>query len=165
MKRNLLRLFATIIFTLVAVGTFANDGVYYVNGNQLVPIHETDIAVKKEILTISLCDDGYARVDVQYEFMNNGSAKTVEMGFEATAPYNAEAPLNKKGGHPFISDFTVTMNGTPLKYSNSIVLTKYDEDCDFVPVDFNKYKPGDEDHLLYDPETDDMVPYAYAYYF
>ena len=67
-------------------------------GNQLVPIQETDISVAKEVLTISLCDDGYALIDVQYEFMNKGRAKTVEMGFEASPPYNSDdAEIHKDG--------------------------------------------------------------------
>ena len=49
---------------LVALSARANDGVLYVNGNHLVPVQETDIALTKEVLTISLCDDGYAQVDV-----------------------------------------------------------------------------------------------------
>lgn len=31
---------------------FANDGAYYVSGNHLIPMYESDIVVKKEILTI-----------------------------------------------------------------------------------------------------------------
>ena len=74
-----------------------NDGVFYVNGNHLVPIQETDIALTKEVLTISLCDDGYARVDVQYVLTNSGKEKTVTMGFEAGAPYNDDVAFNPKG--------------------------------------------------------------------
>ena len=65
----------------------ANDGVYFVSGNQLIPAKETDIAITKEVLTISLQDDGYALVDVQYEFMNRSHPKPVLMGFEADRPY------------------------------------------------------------------------------
>ena len=81
-----------------------NDGVFYVNGNHLVPIQETDIALTKEVLTISLCDDGYARVDVQYVLTNSGKEKTVTMGFEAGAPYNDDVAFNPKGIHPYISE-------------------------------------------------------------
>jgi hypothetical protein len=105
----------------------ANDGVVFVQGNQLVPLKETDISVAKEVLTISIGDDGYANVDVQYEFMNHGKAKTVEMGFEAEAPYNDEAQMNTEGKHPYIYDFTVTMNDKPLTYKNSVILS-YGED-------------------------------------
>jgi hypothetical protein len=64
MRRIILFVFAALAMTLAAWG---NDGVFYVNGNQLVPIQETDIALTKEVLTISLGDDGYAKVDVQFQ--------------------------------------------------------------------------------------------------
>ena len=170
MNRKVFQLAAMAILAFAAVTMQANDGVYYVNGNQLVPVRETDIAVVKEVLTINLCDDGYASVDVQYEFMNRGKAKTVEMGFEAQAPYNAEVKVNKAGKHPFISNFTATLNGKQIDYRNAIVVEKLDEECDFVPVDRKRYlldKEGDWDPgcHLYDTKADDIVPFAYAYLF
>ena len=83
----------------------ANDGVFYVNGNHLIPLEETDISIKKEILTITLCDDGFASVDVQYEMVNNGAPKTITMGFEASVPYNDGESFNKNCTHPNIKDF------------------------------------------------------------
>lgn len=50
-------LVAVVMMMTLTVG--ANDGVFFVNGNHLVPVQETDIALTKEVLTISLCDDGY----------------------------------------------------------------------------------------------------------
>ena len=49
--------------------TFANDGVFYASGNQLIPITETDISVKKEVLTINRVGD-HLEVTVYYEFFN-----------------------------------------------------------------------------------------------
>ena len=69
MKKWLLVVAVALLLTLMAR---ANDGVFYVNGNHLVPVQETDIALSKEVLTISLCDDGYATVDVQYVLVNRG---------------------------------------------------------------------------------------------
>lgn len=63
---------AFIFFVLAMLTAWGNDGVYYTSGNHLVPLQETDISVRKEVLTISLMDNGYARVDVQYEFWNPG---------------------------------------------------------------------------------------------
>ena len=170
MNRKLFQLAAMAMLAFAAVTMQANDGVYYVNGNQLVPVRETDIAVVKEVLSISLCDDGYASVDVQYEFMNRGKAKTVEMGFEAQAPYNAEETVNKAGKHPYISNFTATLNGKQMEYRNAIVVTPLDEECNFEPVDRNRYlldKEGDWDAgcHLYDTKTNETVPFAYAYLF
>jgi len=160
-------LLATALLCLATTGiASANDGVYYTNGNQLVPIHETDITVTKEVLTISLCDDGCALVDVRYELTNHGPAKTVEMGFEAEPPYNAEADIDKNGKHPYIFDFTVTMNGSPLDYRNGIVQSDLDSDCTFTPIELTKYDLAkSESHALYDAKADDYVHFAYAYYF
>ena len=101
MKKSSILALSFIICLLSFSPARANDGVYYMNGNQIVPLTETDITIAKEVLTISIGDDGYARVDVQYEFMNNGKAKEVQMGFEANAPYNdATAPSTRKDNTP-----------------------------------------------------------------
>ena len=127
---------------------------------------ETDISIAKEVLTISIGDDGYARVDVQYEFMNNGKAKEVQMGFEANAPYNDAAPMNKDGRHPYIHDFTVTMNGQVLDYSNAVVAFSY-EGTDFKPLDLDKWKSDDnlDWNQLKEEGTDSIIPFSYAYIF
>lgn len=85
----------TILIALAAIITStANDGVYFTSGNFLVPLQETDISVSKEILTITIGKDGFAKVDVYYEFNNKGQAKNVTMAFEAASPYNSCAPLD-----------------------------------------------------------------------
>ncbi len=167
-------LVAVVMMMTLTVG--ANDGVFFVNGNHLVPVQETDIALTKEVLTISLCDDGYATVDVQYVLTNRGKEKTVTMGFEAGAPYNDEVAFSPQGIHPYISDFTVVMNGEQLSYMNAVVKTKYNEACDFLPLNLNKWKSYDEvkmrngeelpnNSLLYNTELDSLIDFAYAYYF
>lgn len=70
----------------------ANDAVYYASGSFLFPTRETDISVSKEILTITLQKGDYASVDVYYEFVNPGEAKTVLMAFDAGTTYNVFAP-------------------------------------------------------------------------
>ena len=167
-------LVAVVMMMTLTVG--ANDGVFFVNGNHLVPVQETDIALTKEVLTISLCDDGYATVDVQYVLTNRGKEKTVTMGFEAGAPYNDEVAFSPQGIHPYISDFTVVMNGEQLSYMNAVVKTKYNEACDFLPLNLDKWKSYDEvkmrngeelpnNSLLYNTELDSLIDFAYAYYF
>ena len=162
-----IRWYLLSVLCLFAVVAKGNDGVVFVNGNQLVPIKETDISVAKEVLTISIGDDGFANIDVQYEFMNHGKTKTVEMGFEADAPYNLEDELNKEGKHPYFYDFTVTMNGTPLTYKNAVVNAPGIDDEDFAPIDLNQWKVADDIalHLVRDAKTDSIMPFAYAYYF
>ena len=63
----------------VSMGMMANDGAYFASGNVLFPLQETTISVRNEVLSISICDDGYATIDVQYTFFNDGPAKTIDM--------------------------------------------------------------------------------------
>ena len=112
-KRQFLFICVLMVWSLLTAS--ANDGVYFTSGNFLVPTQETDISVSKEILTITIGKDSYARVDVYYEFTNSGAPKTVTMAFEADAPYNSGEQLDLNGAHPFIHDFTVNMNGNTLR--------------------------------------------------
>lgn len=137
------KFFINLLSTLPLLAS-ANDGVFFVSGNQLVPVHETDIAVSKEVLTIGLSDNGFASVDVYYEFMNRGQEKTVQMGFEAEAPYNDGEPFSPQGIHPHIKDFVVEMNGQPLSYRNAVVATTIDGDTEFQPMDLSRWKVNDE---------------------
>ena len=164
------------IMTLFVISVKANDGVFYVNGNHLVPIHETNIVLEKEVLTIGLCDDGYAKVDVQYELYNPGMAKTMVMGFEAEAPYNDDVPFNPQGIHPYIANFTVNMNGEELAYMNAVVKSDFNVDGDFQPLNLKdwkaygevKMKDGEDlphNALLYSEQADSLIGFSYAYYF
>ena len=165
------------------VNVLANDGVYYTSGNFLVPLRETDISAKKEVLEITLCKDSFATVTVDYTFYNNSEDKTVTMAFEAAAPYNAWAPINRQDSHPFIEDFTVLFNGEPLPYRNALVgITanfSSSEDArnrkDYLaPLDPNEWKGYGEvadsllpmDDVLINPALpDSFCSFAYAYYF
>ena len=165
-----MRKFFTAIMCLFATVAMANDGVFFVNGNELTPITETDISISKEVLTISIGDDGYATVDVLYNMMNHGKAKTVQVGFEASAPYNDTAKLNPSGKHPYIKNFTVTMNGSVLQYKNAVVASPYDKGTDFKPLDLKRWKSTDGmdfsgSNNLYDAKTDSVIGFSYAYYF
>lgn len=162
--------FLTAIMCLVATVAMANDGVFFVNGNQLVPVNEADISISKEVLTISIGDDGYARVDVQYEMVNHGKAKKVVVGFEAKAPYNDTVKIDPAGRHPYIKDFTVSMNGSTLDYGNAVVGGNEDESTDFVPLNLDRWKTTDGmdfegSHNLYDAKTDSIIGFSYAYLF
>lgn len=183
MKKNLriaersgrLRMTAALLF-ICCLSTNANDGVFCVNGNHLVPVQETDIALTREVLTVSLGDDGFANVEVEYELDNRGGIKTVVMGFEANAPYNDTAAFSPQGIHPYIADFTVGMNGEELTYMNAVVKSEYGVDCDFQPLDLKKWKAYGEvkmrdgedlpdNSLLYSQQADSLISFSYAYYF
>lgn len=160
---------------VVSLPAAANDGTYYTRGNQLVPLQETDISVKREVLTISLMDNRMARVDVQYEFWNPGPAKRLTMGFEADPPYNYDYKFHPDGRHPSISLFTVEMNGRRLAYSNAVCV------ADTLPLtkvtDLKRYYMWDNNWLYdtanADPKSsyndpidyDAGIRFAYVYYF
>ncbi|NLV52815.1 MAG: YARHG domain-containing protein [Bacteroidales bacterium] len=169
-----MKVLTSALLWLLAIAASANDGVFYVNGSQIVPINETDVAVTKEVLTITLDNSDYARVDVLYEFTNTGADKVVDMGFEASAPYTpGESNSYKKDfKHPYIYDFTVTMNGSKLDYKNYLMeQTVVDEEethTNFKPIDLKVWETPSEDEdvsMLYNSETDKYMSYSYAYVF
>lgn len=162
--------FSLILLLLIGTLTVtANDGIYYMDGNQLVPLTETDVEVRREVLTISLLDDGYAMVDVQYQFFNpTFSTKHVVMGFEADPPYNDWKYSYKRATHPYMRDFTVEMNGRNVVY-NSTLCTNFE--YPIHPIDTSKQYYIYSD-VLYEegtgPEYDveaQGVPFTYVYYF
>lgn len=124
LKRALLCMGTMIVWSLTAM---ANDGSFLVAGNQIVPIDETDISIKKEVLTLTFVPNNeeleYVMVDVYYEFYNPHGKRTLTMGFEAQMPVDeGRTPeLRKNLEHPFIFDFKVEMNGSQLSYKNAVV--------------------------------------------
>ncbi len=54
-----------ILFFFAMSNLWANDGAYTMSGNQLIPIMEPDISVKKEILTIKRLESGVLDVTVE----------------------------------------------------------------------------------------------------
>lgn len=166
MKRIIILLFALVCIINTAM---ANDCVFFVKGNQLIPDDtEKDISVQKEILTISLQDDGYTTVNVYYEFFNKlDTDKTVVMGFEANPPYNTDAEFSPKGIHPYIRSFAVKMNDNEIQYKNAVV--GLNASRALKPLDLKEWKASGE---AYEESNGQMLTngnlemnYAYAYYF
>lgn len=169
----LLSFTAMILLSFAAKTANANDGTYYTKGNQLVPLMETDISVQKEELTISLMDNGYARVDVYYEFWNpRNETKRLLMGFEADPSYNDDYKFHPDGVHPNIHNFTVEMNGRTISYQNAPCLAGV---VPINPIDTNKHYYIFDNNELYEigsgPEYEDYsgvdkgLSFAYVYYF
>ncbi|MBN8688506.1 MAG: hypothetical protein J0M10_15910 [Chitinophagales bacterium] len=52
-------------------GALANDGSFYAAGNTLIPLKETIIQMKKEILSLDRKGD-WMQVDIYFEFFNPG---------------------------------------------------------------------------------------------
>ena len=173
MKKTII---ASVITAVGLCSAWANDGVYFTSGNFLVPTAETDISVAKEVLTITIGKDSMARVDVYYEFLNNGAPKTITMAFEADPPYNVGGLLNRNGVHPYIKDFTVVMNNQALTRRNFLIANPHaegDAKTDFTPLDMSKWKGVGEapdsivpyENAIYNAELDSVMGYAYAYCF
>lgn len=99
----------------------ANDGAFYMSGNQLIPIEETQIKVAKEVLAIKKTKSGHLRVTVDYIFDNPADSKELLVGFEAMSPSGDVEGAPKNGQHPYMDDFQVLMNGVPLQHQVAIV--------------------------------------------
>lgn len=113
-----------LLFLILPVYVFANDGAYYASGNQLIPITETDICVTKEILTITkktVDRIQYVYVTVDYKFFNPNNEKPLLVGFEAPSPNGDVNGFPKNGAHPYISNFKVVMNGEALTHKTALV--------------------------------------------
>ena len=103
----------------------SNDGAYLGSGNHLVPITESDISIKKEILSIKRYQ-GKVHVDVYYEMYNPGKEKTIRVGFEAKSPVGDAQVEPSEGKHPYMNNFTVLVNNESLKYNISYIISSND---------------------------------------
>lgn len=162
MKKTLILLMMVLSF----IGAKANDGVYYTSGNQLIPITETEISVKKEVLDITRRDH-MIHVHVYYEFFNPGNEKTLLVGFEAMPPSGAwdisEEEYKKLTDHPYIHDFTVYINGERLNYQVSHVEnndTKYYQNGKFKELSKQR-----ELELGREMDFSEFIPYLFVYHF
>ncbi len=111
----------TLLLLLITPFSFANDGAFFAKGNHLIPINETSISVKKEILTLKKIRNQFIEVTVYYEFYNPKEAKKITVGFEAFSPSGDVDGAPKNGQHPYMRDFTVDLNNTILKYDIAYV--------------------------------------------
>jgi hypothetical protein len=114
----------TIILFVLLFGSshsHANDGAFRATGNQLIPMYETDISVQKEVLTIRRINDKQVQILVYYEFFNPKDEKELEVGFEAYSPAGDVNPHPVGGEQPYITKFTVNLNGMAVPYKVAIV--------------------------------------------
>lgn len=105
-----------IVFCLVIAVRVsqANDGAFYASGNTLMPLQETDISLKKEILKFYIKDFNWMSVSVEFEFYNPGAEKKLTVGF-VTPPADGDVS-DEDSAHPRIKNFTVSVNGKNLAY-------------------------------------------------
>jgi hypothetical protein len=160
------QIITSVLLALVAMTAAANDGTYFTDGNQLIPLQETQISVKKEVLTISLRDNGYADVDVYYEFYNpESTTKSVKMGFEADPPYNDAYEFYPSGVHPYIKNFTVEMNGKKIDHDNAVAISSEDKVPQIINVSDWKFDDDDMGMTLTNKQTGEQKGFSYVYYF
>ncbi len=115
----------TLFILLQSSILFANDGAYFMSGNQLIPIKETSVQVHKEILSLKRVDNDFLEVTVDYTFFNpEKTAKTILVGFEAFSPSGDADFFPKNGQHPYMNNFTVNLNQKILPYEISYVSTE-----------------------------------------
>ncbi len=139
MKKQIFVILTIFIFRI----SFANDGAYFTSGNHLIPMYETSISCKKEILSIKRIENNYVKITVYYEFFNPGEGKTVEVGFEAASPTGDVNGMPKNGKHPYIYDFTVNLNNKILPYKVAVVKDSiYYKDGNFIEKDLDENDDG-----------------------
>lgn len=156
-----------LIASLLSLGFIApataNDSSYYASGNQLIPLQETAISVKKEVLTIKRIKDDKVRVTVDYTFNNPGPEKTILMGFEAGSPSGDVNGSPRKGEHPYIEKFSVTFNEKEIPHKVTIIVPDREgKDADkviYTPEDLKKQKP------LPEIENTNVTDFFYVYHF
>ncbi len=142
-------LWLIILCLLGSIQLLANDGVFYAQGNTLIPMQETQVRLQKEVLKFFVVEHNFAKVDVYFEFYNPSAAKTVTVGF-VTPPAEGDVS-DEEAKFPFIKDFTVKVNGQNIAYKikrlkeTSFKLETKEEESSkddyfvyYFPVTFNK---------------------------
>jgi YARHG domain len=90
-----------------------NDGVFYATGNTLVPLKETTIRLKKEILNLERKGE-WMQVNIYFEFFNPGPDKELTVGF-VTPPAEGDV-TDKEAKHPFVKNFVVLNDSVKLRF-------------------------------------------------
>ncbi|MDX2173179.1 MAG: YARHG domain-containing protein [Bacteroidota bacterium] len=103
-----------LLSILINLTSFANDGVFYASGNNLIPLQETSISLKKELLIFKIRNFNQLLVEVNFEFYNPGKEKKLLVGFVSPPASGDISELEEK--HPQIENFTVLVNGDKLTY-------------------------------------------------
>ncbi len=112
-KSNLLILFICLV--LAGHAAAVNDGVFYSRGGTLIPLQETQISLRKEVLKFFVTDYQFMNVEVDFEFYNPGNEKSVIVGF-VTPPASGDIGEDETAHHPRISEFTVRVNSKAIAF-------------------------------------------------
>ncbi|MNJ92949.1 hypothetical protein D3C87_106250 [compost metagenome] len=148
---------SVLLFAMLSQSLFANDGAFFAKGNQLIPVNETSISVKKEILSLKKVRDKFIEVSVYYEFYNPKDEKEITVGFEAFSPDGDVDGAPKNGQHPYMRNFTVNMNGKNLAHQIAYVAdTLYNTNGKIKSIDLNKFEGS---------KSGNYVDFFYVYHF
>jgi hypothetical protein len=146
-----------LLLILLHYSAIANDGAFFAKGNQLIPMNETDISVKKEILTLKKIRNQFIEVTVYYEFFNPKEAKKLTVGFEAFSPNGDVDGAPRNGHHPYMRDFTVELNNSILKYNVAYVSDSlYNKKGNIKSLDLTKFEGS---------TSGNNVDFYYVYHF
>jgi hypothetical protein len=121
-------------------------------------MYETDISVKREVLSITRISETKVTVSVYYEFFNPKSAKEVEVGFEAASPSGDVHIQPVNGHHPYISQFTVAINEASVPFKVAIV-------SDSLYYKNGIYKSKTLAQALKETEDAEGTDFFYVYHF
>lgn len=108
-----MRKFFCLICLAIVLQAKADDGVFYAMGNTLIPLKETTIRLKKEILNLQKKGD-WMQVDIYFEFFNPGQERELTVGF-VTPPAVGDVP-DEEAKHPQVKDFMVQVDNQLLAY-------------------------------------------------
>jgi hypothetical protein len=148
----LIRLMKTLILIAISVFaavpfTFANDGVFYAQGSNLIPLQETRVQLRKEVLKFFVRDYRFADIDVDFEFYNPDGERSLTVGFVSPPAFGDVGEEEQE--HPRISNFTVMVNGEKLEFKIAkMEQTSFNAEAldvngfDFVYYFDVKFKPG-----------------------
>lgn len=148
---------------IFAMWIYANDATFHMSGNHLIPVMESDISVKKEVLSIKRISEDELKVDVYYEFYNPKQAKKIIVGFEAASPERGKKGVDPKyDWHPYMSNFTVSMNGNKLPYKVTLVADSlYTRNNEIVSLTKHEAVEVENQEVMSDADT----RFNYVYYF
>lgn len=106
-------IFFALAFLLLTAPLSANDSSFYSEGSNLIPLQETSIELKKEVLNLTRKGENMD-VQVRFEFHNPNEAKTLTVGF-VTPPTFGDVSA-EESEHPQIRDFQVMANGKLIPF-------------------------------------------------
>src|SRR5688500_15995888 len=108
-----MRISIIIILISSCLTVHANDGAFYASGGTLIPLKETSIQLKKEILTLTRSGQ-YMQVDIYFEFYNPSGPKELTVGF-VTPPATGDVN-DVEESHPHVFNFKVMLDNALLPF-------------------------------------------------